>query len=61
MPLALMILGLVSGIKQMQSGNKIGGMLSGLSSIYKADNIFNVDTPTYNNVMSDSGARRNYL
>lgn len=56
-----MILGLVSGIKQMQQGNKVGGMLSGLSSIYKADNIFNVDTPTYSNVLSDSGVRRNYL
>lgn len=60
MPIALMILGLMNSVKQMQEGDKMGGMLSGIANIYNSSGMF-ASKPYYDNSLSDSGVRRNVL
>lgn len=61
MPIALMILGLMNSVKQMQEGDKIGGMLSSLGNMYSASGMFSNNNQTFSNSLSDAGARRNVI
>lgn len=56
----LLVLNMVSAVKQMQDGNVLGGLMTGANGLYDYTSGLPEDS-TSNNNMTDAGVRRNYL